>query len=164
MFHRPAQSDSSRGEGKALRPTATLTPADLDGQLQRRVRREIAVKRPNNVPRWITMGTDQGSLHSIAVVMKCHSRFYMGKLPPEQVADVLVEAGCHRGSCAEYLHNTSRIWRRLESMTGISGAYKVRSQSGSRPPRPPRFRAHRFPSDRRHPVDPRNCARIRNVS
>ncbi|WP_343234579.1 gamma-glutamylcyclotransferase [Microvirga splendida] len=34
------------------------------------------------------------------------SRFYTGRLPPEQVAEVLATACGHWGSCAEYLHNT----------------------------------------------------------
>jgi ChaC-like protein len=38
--------------------------------------------------------------------MNRKSRFYMGKLPPEEVADVLAKAYGHWGSGAEYLHNT----------------------------------------------------------
>ena len=32
--------------------------------------------------------------------------FYTGRLPPEQVADVMAKARGHWGSCAEYLHTT----------------------------------------------------------
>jgi glutathione-specific gamma-glutamylcyclotransferase len=83
-----------------------LPPDDLEGQLQKLVRREITVKPPNNIPRWVTIGTDQGSLRAIAFVMNRRSRFYTGKLPSEEVADVLAKACGHWGSGAEYLHNT----------------------------------------------------------
>jgi cation transport protein ChaC len=83
-----------------------LPPDNLEGQLQKLVRREITVKPPNNIPRWITVGTDQGSLRAIAFVMNRRSRFYTGKLPPEEVAEVLAKACGHWGSGAEYLHNT----------------------------------------------------------
>ena len=32
-------------------------------------------------------------------------RFYTGRLSPEEVADVIVRACRHWGSCAKYLHN-----------------------------------------------------------
>jgi glutathione-specific gamma-glutamylcyclotransferase len=83
-----------------------LPPDDLEGQLQKLVRREITVMPPNNIPRWINVGTEQGVLRAIAFVMNRQSRFYTGRLPPEQVADVLAKACGHWGSCAEYLHNT----------------------------------------------------------
>jgi len=38
--------------------------------------------------------------------MNCQSRFCTGRLPPEQVADVLANACGHRGSCAKYLYST----------------------------------------------------------
>jgi glutathione-specific gamma-glutamylcyclotransferase len=83
-----------------------LPPDDLEGQLQKLVRREITVKPPNNIPRWIAVRTDQGPLRAIAFVMNRQSRFYTGRLPPEEIADVLARACGHWGSCAEYLHNT----------------------------------------------------------
>jgi cation transport protein ChaC len=83
-----------------------LPPDNLEGQLDKLVRREITVKPPNNIPRWISVETEQGPLRAIAFVMNRQSRFYMGRLPPEQIADVLAKACGHWGSCAEYLHNT----------------------------------------------------------
>jgi len=83
-----------------------LAPDNLEGQLGKLVRREMTVKPPNNLPRWIAVETDQGPLRALAFVMNRQSRFYMGRLPPEQVADVLARACGHWGSCAEYLHNT----------------------------------------------------------
>lgn len=83
-----------------------LVPDNLEGQLGKLVRREMTVKPPNNIPRWVTVATNQGPLRAIAFVMNRASRFYTGRLPPEQVADVLAKACGHWGSCAEYLHNT----------------------------------------------------------
>jgi cation transport protein ChaC len=83
-----------------------LAVDNLEGQLGRLVRREMTVKPPNNLPRWITVETDQGPLRALAFVMNRQSRFYTGRLPPEQVADMLARACGHSGSCAEYLHNT----------------------------------------------------------
>jgi cation transport protein ChaC len=83
-----------------------LPPENLEEQLGKLVRREMTVKPPNNIPRWVGVKTDQGPLRAIAFTMNRQSRFYMGKLPPETVADVLAGACGHWGSCAEYLHNT----------------------------------------------------------
>jgi cation transport protein ChaC len=83
-----------------------LPTDNLEGQLQKLVRREITVKPPNSIPRWINVQTEQGPLRAIAFVMNRRSRFYTGRLPPEQVADVLAKACGHWGSCAEYLQNT----------------------------------------------------------
>jgi glutathione-specific gamma-glutamylcyclotransferase len=79
---------------------------DLGKQLDKLVRREITVKPPNNIPRWITVQTEQGPLRAIAFVMNRQSRFYTGRPPPAKVADVLAKACGQWGSCAEYLHNT----------------------------------------------------------
>ncbi|MBD2749882.1 gamma-glutamylcyclotransferase [Microvirga sp. BT688] len=97
----------SLDRGGMCQGVAFRLPSDsLERQLDKLVRREITVKPPNNVPRWIVVQTEQGPLRAIAFVMNRQSRFYMGRLPPEQVADVLATACGHWGSCAEYLHNT----------------------------------------------------------
>ncbi len=83
-----------------------LTPENLEGQLSKLVRREMTVKPPNNIPRWISVETDQGPVRAIAFTMNRQSRFYTGRLSPEEVADVIAKACGHWGSCAEYLHNT----------------------------------------------------------
>lgn len=83
-----------------------LPQEDLKGQLDKLLRREITVKPPNNIPRWISVETDRGPLRAIAFVMNRQSRFYTGKLPLEEVADVLASACGHWGSGAEYLYNT----------------------------------------------------------
>jgi glutathione-specific gamma-glutamylcyclotransferase len=83
-----------------------LAPENLKAQLGKLVRREIHVTPPNNLPRWIAVDTEQGSLRAIAFVMNRESPFYTGRLSPEEVADVVATACGHAGSCAEYLHNT----------------------------------------------------------
>ena len=83
-----------------------LRPQNLEGQLQRLVRREITAKPPNNLPRWISVATDHGTVPAIAFVMNRQSRVYVGRLAPEEVADILAVACGHWGSGAEYLHNT----------------------------------------------------------
>jgi cation transport protein ChaC len=83
-----------------------LAPDGLEGQLGKLVRREMTVRPPNNVPRWITVETGDGPLRALAFVMNRESRFYAGRLPAEEIAAVLAGACGHWGSCAEYLHNT----------------------------------------------------------
>jgi len=83
-----------------------LRPENLESQLQKPVRREITAKPPNNIPRWISVGTDHEIVSAIALVMNRHSRVYVGRLSPEKVADTLAVACGHWGSGAEYLHNT----------------------------------------------------------
>jgi cation transport protein ChaC len=83
-----------------------LAPQDLEAQFAKLVRREMTVKPPNNVPRWIAVDTLEGPVAAVAFVMNRQSRFYTGRLPPEEVADAISKACGHWGSCAEYLHNT----------------------------------------------------------
>jgi glutathione-specific gamma-glutamylcyclotransferase len=83
-----------------------LASENLEAQLGKLVRREMTVKPPNNLPRWISVGTGSGPVRALAFVMNRKSRFYVGKLSTEEVADTLAKACGHWGSCAEYLHNT----------------------------------------------------------
>jgi glutathione-specific gamma-glutamylcyclotransferase len=99
-----------------------LSHRDLEAQFAKLVRREMTVKPPNNLPRWIAVDTPEGPVSAVAFVMNRQSCFYTGRLPPEEVADVISRACGHWGSCAEYLHNTvahleeqgihdRRLWR-----------------------------------------------------
>jgi cation transport protein ChaC len=92
--------------GECQRVVFRLPSENLEDQLGTLVRREMTVKPANNIPRWVAVETDQGPLRAIAFTMNRQSRFYTGKLPPEEVADVLARACGHWGSCAEYLYNT----------------------------------------------------------
>jgi cation transport protein ChaC len=83
-----------------------LSSEDLHAQLSKLVRREMTIKPSNNLPRWIDVQTEQGSVRALAFVMNRQSRMYVGRLPPEEIADVIAKACGPRGSCAEYLHNT----------------------------------------------------------
>jgi len=82
-------------------------PADtLREQLHQLCRREITVKPPNTVARWITVTSEGQSLRAIAFVINRASTSYVGHLAPEQVAETLANACGHWGSGAEYLFNT----------------------------------------------------------
>jgi glutathione-specific gamma-glutamylcyclotransferase len=82
-------------------------PADsLEVQLGKLFRREFTAKPPNSMPRWIKVETDQGPVPAIGFVMNRQSPAYVGRLAPEDVADILAKACGHWGSGAEYLRNT----------------------------------------------------------
>lgn len=82
----------------------------LREQLDKLCRRETTMKPPNTVPRWISVTSGGTSMRAIAFVMNRQSKAYVGKLPPEQIADVLARACGHWGSGAEYLfHTVSRL-------------------------------------------------------
>jgi cation transport protein ChaC len=83
-----------------------LAPQNLEAQFGRLVRREITVKPPNNLPRWINVQTEHGPLPALAFAINRQSRFYVGRLSAEDVADVLARACGHWGSGAKYLCNT----------------------------------------------------------
>jgi cation transport protein ChaC len=57
-----------------------LAQQNLEAQLGRLVRREMTVKPPNNLPRWISVQTEHGPLRALAFVMNRQSRFYVGRL------------------------------------------------------------------------------------
>lgn len=79
-------------------------------QLGKLFHREMPVrplnKPPTNIPRWITVETDQARIRAIAFVINRRGYSYAGRLTPEQTADILAAACGHGGSCAEYLYNT----------------------------------------------------------
>ncbi|KLK93858.1 hypothetical protein AA309_05025 [Microvirga vignae] len=78
----------------------------LQEQLGKLFRREFTVKPANSMPRWIRVATEEGPVTAIAFVMNRQAPAYVGRLAPEDVADVLAKACGHWGSGAEYLHNT----------------------------------------------------------
>jgi cation transport protein ChaC len=69
-------------------------------------RRELVVNPPATPPRWLTAQTEERPIRALGFVIDRRSPFYAGKLPLEEVADVLANAAGHWGSCAEYLQNT----------------------------------------------------------
>ena len=69
-------------------------------------RRELVVKPPGTPPRWLDAQTEDGPVRALGFVMDRRSPFHAGRLPLEEVADVLARAAGHWGTCAEYLHDT----------------------------------------------------------
>jgi cation transport protein ChaC len=74
--------------------------------LDRLIRREMTVKPSVNVPRWLTAQTSEGPVRVIGFVVNRQVERYVGRLPLEDVADVLSTAVGSWGSCAEYLYET----------------------------------------------------------
>ncbi len=83
-----------------------LPAATLEDSLGKLLRREMSVKPSSQLPRWITVQTDDGPVQAITFVANPKGRIYTGKLSREETADMLAKACGHWGSCAEYLHNT----------------------------------------------------------
>src|SRR4051794_29016824 len=75
----------------------------LRAQLGKLFRREFTVKPQNSIPRWINVETDQATVRALAFVMNRHAPTYVGRLPPEEVAEILANACGHWGSGAGYL-------------------------------------------------------------
>jgi cation transport protein ChaC len=102
-----------------------LSGQTVVAQLAKLFRREMSVKPPTNMPRWIRVQTDQGPIRAVAFVVNQRGTGYAGRLTPETTADILSKACGHWGSCAEYLFNTvshledrgihdSRLWQLQE--------------------------------------------------
>lgn len=82
----------------------------LDGlartNIEKLVRREMSFKPPTNMPRWIKVETDEGTVRALAFTTNRNGAAYAGKVSLEEAALLLAEACGHLGSCAEYLYNT----------------------------------------------------------
>jgi cation transport protein ChaC len=83
-----------------------LAAAKLEDDLGKLLRREMNVKPSSQLPRWVTVQTNIGSVQAITFVANPKGRIYAGKLSLEETADLIAAACGHWGSCAEYLHNT----------------------------------------------------------
>ncbi|MEP6679322.1 MAG: gamma-glutamylcyclotransferase, partial [Betaproteobacteria bacterium] len=94
----------------------------LQVQLDKLFRREFTVKPANTLPRWITVQTHQGPLRAITFVMNRNARAYVGRLPPEGIADILATASGHWGPARSISTTRSRIWKRTASMIEVFGA------------------------------------------
>lgn len=73
--------------------------------------REIDANPPTNIARWITVKTQSGPLRALAFVATRDGKAYAGKLPMDQVAQVLARAAGHWGSAAQYLFRTVTMLR-----------------------------------------------------
>ena len=57
-------------------------------------------------PRWLRLRTRAGPVTAAAFVVDRGNKQYAGRLPPGQVADMIVQGDGDRGSCQQYLENT----------------------------------------------------------
>jgi cation transport protein ChaC len=94
------------------------------GELQRLWRREMTMKPPGNMPRWVEVEGPQGAITAIAFTADSERPNYAGNLPIEEIADILAIACGHWGSCADYLRQTVQS---LEA-SGIHDEYLWRLQ------------------------------------
>jgi cation transport protein ChaC len=79
---------------------------DADAALLSVMRREISMKPMANLPRWLATVIDGERRPALGFVINRDISTYVGRLKPDQAAD-LIATGCgHWGSCAEYLLNT----------------------------------------------------------
>jgi cation transport protein ChaC len=83
-----------------------IAAATLQENLDKLLRREMNVKPSSQLPRWVTVQTDDGSVQAITFVADPKGRIYAGRLSQQETADLIAAACGHWGSCAEYLHNT----------------------------------------------------------
>lgn len=83
-----------------------LAEEELAETLGKLLRREMSVKPPSNVPRWIGIQILEGQVRALAFAVDRKAPAYASGLPLEQVVEVLSTAVGHWGSCAEYLYNT----------------------------------------------------------
>jgi glutathione-specific gamma-glutamylcyclotransferase len=88
--------------GKVFR----VAPAEAEATLHTLFRREVVVKPSSQPPRWLRAETAGGPLPALGFAIDRRSPHYSGRLPLEEVVEVMATAAGHWGSCAEYLHNT----------------------------------------------------------
>jgi glutathione-specific gamma-glutamylcyclotransferase len=83
-----------------------LPPHAIEENMARLFQRELRFRPSPHGPRWVNVATAAGPLRAITFVIDRNGGRYVGGLSDEQVADALATASGHRGSMAEYLHNT----------------------------------------------------------
>lgn len=83
-----------------------LSGADHPSQVARLLEREIDGNPPTNVPRWITVATEGGSIRALTFVADRKGPAYAGRRDLDEVASVLARAAGHWGSAATYLYRT----------------------------------------------------------
>jgi cation transport protein ChaC len=105
-------------------------------------RRELLFRPSAHVPRWLKVATESGPLDALAFVIDRNGGRYVGGLSDDEVADALATAVGHRGSMAEYLHNTVRhleelglrdghLWRLQEMVAERIEAARSIGQAGN---------------------------------
>lgn len=92
--------------GQCTGVLSRLAPEKVVDEIGKLLRREMSVKPPSNVPRWLRVDSEGDSIPAIGFVMNRSGRAYAGPHGDAETADILARACGHVGSCAEYLHNT----------------------------------------------------------
>ena len=78
-------------------------------------------------PTWVTLvGGDGRRFHAIAFVMDRTCERYAGRLPPEDVAQVIARASGHLGPCSDYLENTVAAMDKIGIADGPMHALRAR--------------------------------------
>ena len=83
-----------------------LVPEYIEDSLGKLFRRELVLKPPVYVPRWLPAHTSDGPVQALSFAVNRKHERYVGRLALDHVADLLSTAAGPRGSCAEYLYNT----------------------------------------------------------
>jgi glutathione-specific gamma-glutamylcyclotransferase len=92
-------------EGVVLR----LADEDLEGQVEKLLRREVSRKGGLEAVRWIAVESDGGPTQALAFyAAPSQLEYYRENRPVEEVARGLARACGHWGSGADYLYNTVR--------------------------------------------------------
>jgi cation transport protein ChaC len=102
-----------------------LVEETLDATLLDLARREVRLMPSVYRARWLPVVTPEGPVRAFGHTISRESTSYVGRLPPEAVADALASASGPMGSMAEYLRSTvehlemlgihdARLWRLQE--------------------------------------------------
>ncbi len=83
-----------------------VAPGEEAATLDLLWRREMSIKPPSNLPRWIEVETSEGPRRAIAFTANRESPFYVGDLGTDETVRRLSRACGHLGSGAEYLYET----------------------------------------------------------
>jgi cation transport protein ChaC len=94
------------GEGAVEGVLHRLAPTSEIADLRTLWRREMSVKPPGNLPRWIETIVDGRAMPAITFTANLESRNYIGSLSTDETAAMIASACGHWGSCAEYLLQT----------------------------------------------------------
>lgn len=101
--------------GGSCKGLAYRLPAqDHFGLLGLLLRRELDDKPSTNVPLWIAVKTEKGTVRALAFVAAPGGRAYVGKLPMEKVAHILARALLEAGVLP--LNTCSRPYRNWKNM------------------------------------------------
>jgi glutathione-specific gamma-glutamylcyclotransferase len=74
--------------------------------LQKLWRREMTMKPPGNIPRWIEVEGPEGPVSAVAFTANRDRPNYIGQIDINEVAEILSKACGHWGSGADYLRQT----------------------------------------------------------